>query len=165
MGILPLGQSLPESYREDPGMRPKGQIWSYVGPQLLQERPGQKLKPVPYPEGRERPKKEADRYRLVSSNFNKWRNLFIRLVLGAAWQVDVHTIPPSSKFIYRPYWVQSYIPFMQSQPQISISRLCPWGSLWEWGRKAECTSQGQGRDGKPPIAWVELTGQLVAMFL
>lgn len=53
-------------------------------------------------EDKERPKKEEDHSRLVSSRFSKQGNLHTRLVLVVATEVDFCTCQPESlKFIWR----------------------------------------------------------------
>ena len=77
------------------------------------------------------------------------------LLWEAARQVDLCTCLSNLKNLCRGlHWPQSYIIFTWPQYHMTISRLCPWGSLWEQGRKAEPNFQGRGSSEKSPVTKV-----------
>lgn len=119
-------------------------------------------------------KREAEHSRLAAANFKKQGNLLIRPILGSCkmnrfpylptvilkikiTSVQSHTQEALTRFnhIPRP---------RQSQHHTSISKLSPWSSFCHWGRQAEHTFQGQGKECGASNGPVQLAGQLAVTF-
>ena len=96
--------------------------------------------------GRGKTKEKGRSLQIGRCKFNKQGELLKRLVLGDQKKGDFHAHPPNLKNLYKGLnWVQSCAQYRWSHHHVTISRLYPWGSFWEWGRQAERTFQRQER--------------------
>lgn len=99
-----------------------------VGHSLLRGFPGEIWNWPPYTEGKERPKKKAERHTLVVGGFNKQGNFLLRLVLGCHTACGSPRPPARILNVYGEALTGfSHVHSPGSlNTTITVSKLCPW---------------------------------------
>lgn len=112
---------------------------------------------TPYIKDRQRPKTEADHFRLVGGSFDKKGNLLKGLSWMATRQVDLYPYSLNLKSLSRgPKWVYSCMPSRRSEEHLTFWRLCPWNSSHRENGRQSLHSKARRGDEQPLIAWVQL---------
>ena len=117
----------------------------------------------PYTEGKKRPRKETDHSRLVNGGFNKQENLCTRLILGS----HKRSRSPQAPARILKVCIELLTKFSHvSSPDGLNSTLLSQGCVLEnssccGNRRQNVHSKDKGEGEEPPIARVQITGQLV----